>query len=150
MRPRAFDSGPAPDDPQERQAVIANAVKVIEDRADEFKFLLKAETGQPQMIVDMLQYGAAVSGLQYYAAAATSSSGRTSGTDLWSDAGAARTGRRGRRGGGLERADVPGLQQTRPALLAGCTVVRPAAETPLSVNLLAEAFAEARLPEGAR
>ncbi|MEI6252936.1 MAG: aldehyde dehydrogenase family protein, partial [Mycobacteriaceae bacterium] len=42
----AFDSGPWPRmTPQERQAVIANAVKLIEDRADEFKFLLKAETG---------------------------------------------------------------------------------------------------------
>ena len=36
-----------------------------------------------------------------------------------------------------------------PALLAGCTVVlKPAAETPLSVNALAEVFAEAGLPEG--
>ena len=36
-----------------------------------------------------------------------------------------------------------------PALLAGCTVVlKPAAETPLSINALAEVFAEAGLPEG--
>src|SRR5579875_358705 len=36
-----------------------------------------------------------------------------------------------------------------PALLAGCTVVlKPAAETPLSANALAEAFMEAGLPEG--
>ncbi|MBU3749182.1 MAG: aldehyde dehydrogenase family protein, partial [Mycobacterium sp.] len=68
---KAFDKGPWPRmTPQERQAVISNAVKVIEDRADELKFLLKAETGQPQLIIDMMQYGAAVSGLQYYAAAA--------------------------------------------------------------------------------
>ena len=46
--------------------MLANAVKLIEDRSDEFKFLLKAETGQPQMIVDMMQYGAALSGLQFY------------------------------------------------------------------------------------
>jgi acyl-CoA reductase-like NAD-dependent aldehyde dehydrogenase len=36
-----------------------------------------------------------------------------------------------------------------PALLAGCTVVlKPAAETPLSTNLLAEVFSEAGLPPG--
>ena len=36
-----------------------------------------------------------------------------------------------------------------PALLAGCTVVlKPAAETPLSANALAEVFADAGLPEG--
>ena len=36
-----------------------------------------------------------------------------------------------------------------PALLAGCTVVlKPAAETPLSVFAMAEMFAEAGLPEG--
>jgi aldehyde dehydrogenase (NAD+) len=36
-----------------------------------------------------------------------------------------------------------------PALLAGCTVVlKPAAQTPLTANALAEVFAEARLPEG--
>src|SRR4029077_16273275 len=36
-----------------------------------------------------------------------------------------------------------------PALVAGCTVVlKPAAETPLSVFAMAEMFAEAGLPEG--
>ena len=40
--------------------MIANAVKLIEDRADLFKHLLKLETGQPATIVDMMQYGAAV------------------------------------------------------------------------------------------
>ena len=33
--------------------MIANAVKLLEDRADLFKFLLKAETGQPATIVDI-------------------------------------------------------------------------------------------------
>ena len=48
--------------------VFGRAVKLIEDRADLFKHLLKLETGQPSMIVDMVQYGAALSGLQYCAA----------------------------------------------------------------------------------
>src|ERR1700752_2107143 len=41
------------------------------------------------------------------------------------------------------------INKLGPALLAGCTVVlKPAAETPLSTNALAEVFAEAGLPEG--
>src|SRR5690606_2016370 len=68
---KAFDEGPWPRmSPEERQAVLANAVKLIEDRADEFKHLLKLETGQPTTIIDMMQYGAALSSLQWYAAAA--------------------------------------------------------------------------------
>ena len=36
-----------------------------------------------------------------------------------------------------------------PALLAGCTIVlKPAGETPLTTNLMADMFAEAGLPEG--
>lgn len=147
----AFDEGPWPRmTPAERQAVIANAVKVIEDRADEFKFLLKAETGQPQMIVDMMQYGAALSGLQFYASAADKFT--------WSDI---RDGIYGQTlvlrepigvVGAVAAWNVPmflACNKLGPALLAGCTVVlKPAAETPLSVNALADAFAAAGLPEG--
>ncbi len=136
--------------PQERQAVISNAVKLIEDRDDLFKFLLKAETGQPQMIVDMMQYGAALSGLQYYSTAADKFT--------WSDI---RDGIYGQTlvlrepigvVGAVAAWNVPlflAANKLGPALLAGCTVVlKPAAETPLSVNALAEVFAEAGLPEG--
>jgi betaine-aldehyde dehydrogenase len=147
----AFDEGPWPRmTPQERQAVIANAVKVIEDNADEFKFLLKAETGQPQMIVDMMQYGAALSGLQYYSAAADKFT--------WKDI---RDGIYGQTlvlrepigvVGAVAAWNVPmflACNKLGPALLAGCTVVlKPAAETPLTVNAMAEAFAQAGLPEG--
>jgi len=148
---KAFDEGPWPRmTPQERQAVIANAVKLIEDRADLFKFLLKAETGQPSMIVDMVQYGAAVSGLQYYSEAADKFT--------WTDV---RDGIYGQTlvlrepigvVGAVAAWNVPmflACNKLGPALLAGCTMVlKPAAETPLSVNALAEVFAEAGLPEG--
>ncbi len=148
---RAFDEGPWPRmTPQERQAVIANAVKLIEDRADLFKFLLKSETGQPAMIVDMVQYGAAVSGLQYYSTAADKFT--------WTDV---RDGIYGQTlvlrepigvVGAVAAWNVPmflACNKLGPALLAGCTMVlKPAAETPLSVNALAEVFAEAGLPEG--
>jgi aldehyde dehydrogenase (NAD+) len=148
---KAFDEGPWPRmTPQERQAVISNAVKLIEDRDDLFKFLLKAETGQPQMIVDMMQYGAALSGLQYYSTAADKFT--------WKDI---RDGIYGQTlvlrepigvVGAVAAWNVPlflAANKLGPALLAGCTVVlKPAAETPLSVNALAEVFAEAGLPEG--
>jgi aldehyde dehydrogenase (NAD+) len=148
---QAFDSGPWPRmTPPERQAVIASAVKLMEDRADEFKFLLRAETGQPQTIVDMMQYGAALSGLQYYASAADKFT--------WKDV---RDGIYGQTlvlrepvgvVGAVAAWNVPlflACNKLGPALLAGCTVVlKPAAETPLTLNALAEVFAEAGLPEG--
>src|SRR5690606_19058155 len=136
--------------PEERQAVLANAVKLIEDRVDEFKHLLKLETGQPTTIIDMMQYGAALSSLQWYAAAADKFP--------WRDI---RDGIYGQTlvlrepvgvVGAVAAWNVPfflAANKLGPALLAGCTVVlKPAAETPLTVNALAEVFAEAGLPEG--
>ncbi len=148
---KAFDEGPWPaTPPAERAAVIGRAVKLIEDRADLFKHLLKLETGQPATIVDMMQYGAALSTLQYYAGAADKFT--------WSDI------RDGVYGQTLVRREPIGVvgavvawnvplflaaNKLGPALLAGCTIVlKPAAETPLSTNALAEVFAEAGLPDG--
>src|SRR5947209_3984726 len=43
---KAFDEGPWPHtSPEERAAVLGAAVKIMEERADELKFLLAAETG---------------------------------------------------------------------------------------------------------
>jgi acyl-CoA reductase-like NAD-dependent aldehyde dehydrogenase len=148
---KAFDEGPWPRmTPHERQAVIAKAVELITARADEFKHLLTCETGQPGTIVDIMQFGAGVTGLQYYAGAADKYT--------WRDI---RDGVYGQTlvlrepigvVGAVVAWNVPFFQACNklgPALLAGCTVVlKPAAETPLSTNLLAEVFAEAGLPEG--
>lgn len=148
---KAFDHGPWPTmPPADRAAVIGRAVKLIEDRADLFKHLLKLETGQPPTIIDMMQYGAGLSGLQYYAGAADKFT--------WQDI---RDGIYGQTlvlkepigvVGAVVAWNVPfflAANKLGPALLAGCTVVlKPAAETPLSVNALAEVFAEAGLPEG--
>lgn len=148
---KAFDEGPWPRmTPQERGAVLANAVKLLEDRADLFKHLLKSETGQPGTIVDVMQYGASVTGLQYFAGAADKFT--------WKDI---RDGIYGqtlvlREAVGVVAAvvawNVPlflACNKLGPALLAGCTVVlKPAAETPLCANALAEVFSEAGLPEG--
>jgi acyl-CoA reductase-like NAD-dependent aldehyde dehydrogenase len=148
---KAFDEGPWPRlTPKEREAVIAKATALIEERADEFKALLKLETGQPQTIVDMMQYGAAMSTLQFYASAADKFS--------WQDI---RDGAYGQSlvlkepigvVGAVVAWNVPfflAANKIGPALLAGCTIVlKPAAETPLTTNLMAEVFAQAGLPEG--
>ena len=148
---KAFDEGPWPHrSPEERQAVLAKAVELINARADEFKHLLKLETGQPPTIVDMMQFGAGVSGLQYYAGAADKYP--------WRDI---RDGVYGQTlvlkepigvVGAVVAWNVPfflACNKLGPALLAGCTVVlKPAAETPLATNLLAEVLTEAGLPEG--
>src|SRR5882757_10083447 len=67
---KAFDEGPWPQmSPAERAAILTAAVKIMEERADELKFLLAAETGQPPTIVDMMQYGAAMSSFNFYVGA---------------------------------------------------------------------------------
>ena len=44
---KAFDDGPWPHlSPEERAEILGRAVKLMEERADELKFLLAAETGQ--------------------------------------------------------------------------------------------------------
>jgi betaine-aldehyde dehydrogenase len=148
---KAFDDGPWPTmSPQERAAVLGAAVKIMEERGDELKFLLAAETGQPATIVDMMQYGAAIAAFNYYAGAADKFT--------WQDV---RDGIYGQTlvlrepigvVGAITAWNVPfflAANKLGPALLAGCTVVlKPAAETPLSVFAMAEMFAEAGLPEG--
>src|SRR5258705_11846878 len=136
--------------PHERAAVLGAAVKLMEERADELKFLLAAETGQPPTIVDMMQYGAAMSAFQFYAGAADKFT--------WRDI---RDGIYGQTlvirepigvVGAVTAWNVPFFlpaNKLGPALLAGCTLVlKPASETPLSVFAMAEMFAEAGLPEG--
>ena len=130
--------------------MLGAAVKLMEERADELKFLLAAETGQPPTIVDMMQYGAAMSSFNYYVGAADKFT--------WQDI---RDGIYGQTlvlkepigvVGAVTAWNVPfflAANKLGPALLAGCTVVlKPAAETPLSVFAMAEMFAEAGLPEG--
>jgi betaine-aldehyde dehydrogenase len=148
---KAFDEGPWPRmSPDERAAILGAAVKLMEERGDELKSLLAAETGQPQMIVDMMQYGAAMSAFTYYAGAADKF--------RWSEI---RDGIYGQTlvsrepigvVGAITAWNVPfflAANKLGPALLAGCTIVlKPAAETPLSVFAMAQMFAEAGLPEG--
>jgi betaine-aldehyde dehydrogenase len=148
---KAFDEGPWPRmSPTERAEILGRAVKILEERAEEFKFLLAAETGQPPTIVDMMQYGAAMSSFQYFAGAADKFTWRDFRDGVYGTTMVLREPI------GVVAAvtawNVPfflAANKLGPALLAGCTiVVKPAAETPLSLFAMADVFAEAGLPEG--
>jgi betaine-aldehyde dehydrogenase len=148
---KAFDEGTWPQmSPQERADVLGAAVKIMEERADELKFLLGAETGQPPTIVDMMQYGAAMSAFQHYAGAADKFTWRDFRDGVYGQTMVVREPI----GvvGAVTAWNVPfflAANKLGPALLAGCTIVlKPASETPLSVFAMAEMFAEAGLPEG--
>jgi aldehyde dehydrogenase (NAD+) len=148
---KAFDEGPWPQmSPHERGEVLGRAVAMMEERADELKFLLAAETGQPPTIVDMMQYGAAMAAFNYYKDAADKFTWRDFRQGVYGETMVLREPI------GVVAAitawNVPfflAANKLGPALIAGCTlVVKPAAETPLSLFAMAEIFAEAGLPEG--
>ncbi|MCV7195619.1 aldehyde dehydrogenase [Mycobacterium angelicum] len=148
----AFDSGPWPSTPpKERAAVIAKAVRLLEERKDLFTKLLADETGQPPMGIETMHWMSSIGALNFFAGPAVDQV-------KW------RETRNGAYGqtivhrepigvvGAIVAWNVPlflAVNKLGPALLAGCTLVlKPAAETPLSANALAEVFAEAGLPEG--
>jgi aldehyde dehydrogenase (NAD+) len=147
----AFDTGPWPHTPPaERAAVIGAAAKLMEDRKELFTKLLADETGQPPTIVETMQWMGSLASLTYFGGAADEVT--------WTET---RNGAYGQTLVSREPIGVVGaivawnvplflaVNKLGPALLAGCTVVlKPAAETPLTANALAEVFAEAGLPPG--
>ncbi|MEO8814361.1 MAG: aldehyde dehydrogenase [Mycobacterium sp.] len=147
----AFDNGPWPSTPPaERAAVIAKVVALLEERKDHFTKLLADETGQPSAIVETMHWAGSMASLGFYAGAADKV--------RWTET---RTGVFGQTivtrepigvVGAIIAWNVPlflAVNKLGPALLAGCTIVlKTAAETPLSANAFAEAFADAGLPEG--
>jgi aldehyde dehydrogenase (NAD+) len=147
----AFDHGPWPSTPPaQRAAVIQSAVKLLEDRKDYFTFLLTCEVGAPPTIVETMHWAGTLGALNFFAGAADKVT--------WSET---RNGVYGQTIVSKEPIGVVGaivawnvplflaVNKLGPALLAGCTVVlKPAAETPLTANALAEVFAQAGLPEG--
>jgi aldehyde dehydrogenase (NAD+) len=149
---KAFDSGPWPTTPpKERAAVIAAAVKLMEDRKELFTKLLADETGQPPTIIETMHWMGSMGAMNFFATDAVDQV-------KWKET---RNGSYGQTivyrepvgvVGAIVAWNVPlflAVNKLGPALLAGCTVVlKPAAETPLTANALAEVFAEAGLPEG--
>jgi aldehyde dehydrogenase (NAD+) len=148
----AFDNGPWPSTPpKERAAVLAKALALMEERKDEFISRLGAETGQPPTSVETMHWMSSIGALGFFAGPAVDQV-------KWQEV---RTGGYGQTivhrepigvVGAIVAWNVPlflAVNKLGPALLAGCTVVlKPAAETPLTANLLAQVFADAGLPEG--
>ncbi|UVO13917.1 aldehyde dehydrogenase [Mycobacterium sp. SVM_VP21] len=148
----AFDSGPWPSTPPaERAAVIAAAIKLMEERKDQFTSLLGAETGQPPLSVETMHWMSSLGALNFFAGPAAD---EVSWEEIRTGAYGQTIVRREPIGvvGAIVAWNVPlflAVNKLGPALLAGCTVVlKPAAETPFSANLLAQTFADAGLPEG--
>jgi aldehyde dehydrogenase (NAD+) len=148
---KAFDEGTWPTTPPaERAAVLQSTVKLLEDRKDYFTHLLTAETGQPPAIIETMHWAGSMGALNFFAGAADAVK--------WTEI---RNGAYGQSIVSREPIGVVGaiiawnvplflaVNKLGPALLAGCTVViKPAAETPLTANALAEVLTEAGLPEG--
>lgn len=147
----AFDSGPwARSSPAERAQVLANFAKLIEEKSAELTEVISGEMGAPHTMVGMIQQTPALAALNYYVSLAE--------TFPWNETrhGAFGQSNITREPVGVVAAviawNVPlflAINKLAPALLAGCSVLlKPAPETPLSANLLADLLVEAGLPEG--
>jgi aldehyde dehydrogenase (NAD+) len=147
----AFDDGPWPRLTMGDRAVhLASLADALRRRADDLDRLVSTESGIP---ICFASGSSGIPLIDFYVGLAASYPVEE-----------LRPGRAGVTGGGIVRkvpAGVVGaitpwngpvmqvLMKLAPALLAGCTiVVKPAAETPLSALLVAEAVAEAGFPPG--
>src|ERR1700746_3407643 len=148
----AFDNGPWPTTPpKERAAVIANALKLMEERRGGCTKLLGLETGQPPTTVETMQWMSGIGAMNFFAGPAVD---QVKWREILNGGYGEDNVPRAALGGvgAIVAWNVPlflAINKLGPALLAGCTVVlKPAAETPLSANAFAEIFGESGLPEG--
>lgn len=147
----AFDSGVwRSTPPAERAAVIRRAADLINERSAEICDLVSAEMGATPGDVATLQQLAGTGCLSAYADAADAYEWEEKRTGLFGETLVVREAV----GvvGAIIAWNVPLFllcNKFGPALSAGCSVVlKPAPETPLNANLLAELFTEAGVPEG--
>jgi betaine-aldehyde dehydrogenase len=148
---KAFDEGPWPRmTPTERAGVLTKVNEILAARTDDTVDVISSELGQPAMNVQMMQVFPSQAVLGFYPGLAESFA--------WEEQkqGVFGTFRVHKEPVGVVGAiiawNVPlflAFNKLAPALLAGCTVVlKPAPETPLTTNVVADWFAEAGLPEG--
>jgi betaine-aldehyde dehydrogenase len=148
---KAFDEGPWPRmTPVERAAVLTKVGELLASRIDDTVQVISSELGQPPINVQMMQVFPSQAVLGFYPGLA--------GAFAWEEEkqGVFGTFRVRKEPVGVVGAiiawNVPlflAFNKLAPALLAGCTVVlKPAPETPLTTNVVAEWFVEAGLPEG--
>ena len=147
----AMDHGPWPRTaPTERAAVIAKFLEIVNARQPEMGGVLTDSMGGPTQTVLTMQHLPATMAIGYYVGLAE--------TYPWEEAkvGLFGAGRVHREPVGVVAAVIPwnvpffiACNKLAPALIAGCPVIlKPAPETPLDANLLAEWLTEAGLPEG--
>lgn len=147
----ALESGPWPQTtPAQRAEILTNAAKLIEERSDELCTLISAEMGAPRAGVELMQKTPSLAALNSFASIAESFPWEEERTGVFG------TSKVLREPVGVVAAviawNVPLfllINKLAPAILAGCTVVlKPAPETPMNANLVAEIFTEAGVPEG--
>ena len=148
---QAFDHGPWPRmAPAERAAVLSKAAEAIRNDMQGISELISNEMGSPVSWGLLAQVLAPTMILDYYAGLGSSFSFDTVKDGLLGPVLVAKEPV------GVVAAITPwnvplflAVAKLSPALLAGCTVVfKPAPETPLDANRLAEILAEAGLPKG--
>jgi len=147
----ALETGPWPQTtPAQRAEILVKAAKLIEERSDELCTMISAEMGAPRASVELMQKTPTLATMNSFATLAE--------TFSWEEE---RTGPFGvckvmREPVGVVAAviawNVPLfllVNKLAPAIISGCTMVlKPAPETPMNANLVAEIFAEAGLPAG--
>ncbi|KPM56029.1 aldehyde dehydrogenase [Frankia sp. R43] len=147
----AFDSGPWPRlDPSERGAALGRLSKALQARSEELAVTISQENGTPVAAARLAQVLMATMTLDYYAGLAP----EIAFTETRAGMLGPTVVRRRPVGvvGAIVAWNVPlylSALKLGPALLAGCTVVlKPAPDAPLSLQILADAAADADLPPG--
>lgn len=147
----SFDSGVwRSKSPAERAAVLRRAAELINERTADITGLVSAEMGASPTDVATLQQIAGTGVLNAYADAVDAYPWEEKRTGLFGETIVTREAV----GvvGAITAWNVPLFllcNKLGPSLGAGCSIViKPAPETPLDANLLAELFAEAGVPDG--